>query len=111
MLSVFPGSERLRYMIPFADPEQTIDYLRDFARKRPGAVIAFGDDGEKFGGWPKTKQHVYDNGWLVRFFDALVANREWLHVGTMSDAYDTASPLGKIYLRSAGGGRGRVAAV
>src|SRR5690606_10255781 len=27
VLSIFPGSERLRYLIPFADPQQTIDYL------------------------------------------------------------------------------------
>ena len=98
LLSIFPGSERLRYLIPFADPEKTVDYLRDFSQQRPGAVVAFGDDGEKFGTWPETKKHVYDNGWLVRFFDALVANRDWLQVCTMSDAYDSANPLGKIYL-------------
>ena len=40
--------------------------------EHPDAVVVFGDDGEKFGTWPETKKHVYDDGWLVRFFDALV---------------------------------------
>ncbi len=43
------------------------------AEEHPGAVVVFGDDGEKFGTWPETKKHVYDDGWLARFFDALVA--------------------------------------
>ena len=72
LLSVFPGSERLRYTIPFRPPQETIDYLRGIAEQQPGAVVVFGDDGEKFGTWPETKKHVYDDGWLRRFFDALV---------------------------------------
>ena len=78
VLSVFPGSERLRYLIPFAAPHETIEYLRDIADRFSNAVVVFGDDGEKFGTWPDTKQHVYEEGWLRRFFDALTANRDWL---------------------------------
>ncbi len=78
MLNVFPGSERLRYTIPFASPEETIDHLRRLSEQQPGAVCLFGDDGEKFGTWPETKKHVYEDGWLARFFDALVANQCWL---------------------------------
>ena len=48
-LVVFPVSERLRYTIPFAEPEATLDHLRMMAERRPGAVAVFGDDGEKFG--------------------------------------------------------------
>ncbi len=29
ILKVFPGSEQLRYLIPFADPQQSIDVLGD----------------------------------------------------------------------------------
>ena len=43
--------------------------------EQPNAVVVFGDDGEKFGTWPETKKHVYDDGWLVRFFDALAHNQ------------------------------------
>ena len=79
LLSIFPGSEPLRYTIPFQQPQATIDYLRGIAEQQPGAVVVFGDDGEKFGVWPETKKHVYEHGWLRQFFDALPANRDWLH--------------------------------
>ncbi|MCI0335328.1 MAG: DUF1926 domain-containing protein [Planctomycetes bacterium] len=98
LLAVFPGSEKLRYAIPFREPEETINYLRPIAERQPGAVVAFGDDGEKFGVWPGTKEHVYENGWLRRFFDTLVANRSWLSVVTPTEALDQVPPLGKIYI-------------
>jgi len=98
LLSIFPGSEPLRYTIPFQQPQATIDYLRGIAARRAGAVVVFGDDGEKFGVWPETKQHVYDNGWLRQFFDALTANRDWLHVTTLAEATDRVPPEGKVYL-------------
>jgi alpha-amylase len=97
-MAVFPGSERLRYTIPFADPEKTIEYLAGVAELHPGAVVLFGDDGEKFGTWPETKKHVYEDGWLVRFFDALAANRDWLSVTTPAEALDNVPPVGKVYL-------------
>ncbi|MEX2025715.1 MAG: alpha-amylase, partial [Pirellulaceae bacterium] len=86
LLSVFPGSEPLRYYIPFQDPQKSIDYLRGIADRMPDAVVVFGDDGEKFGSWPDTKKHVYDDGWLRRFFDALLANRQWLRLTTLAEA-------------------------
>ncbi len=98
LLSIFPGSEPLRYMIPFREPHETVDYLRGVAERHPGAVVVFGDDGEKFGTWPETKAHVYDNRWLARFFEALSAEADWLHVTTLSETFDNVSPVGKIYL-------------
>jgi alpha-amylase len=98
LLSVYPGSERLRYTIPFASPQETIDYLAKMADEHPNAVAVFGDDGEKFGTWPETKKHVYEDGWLTRFFDALVQNQEWIHVTTLAEAFDNVPPVGKIYL-------------
>ena len=58
LLRVFPGSERLRYVIPFAAPHESIDYLRSIAERQPNAVAVFADDGEKFGSWPETKKPV-----------------------------------------------------
>jgi hypothetical protein len=98
VVAVFPGSERLRYTIPFREPEETIHYLREIADRQPGAICVFGDDGEKFGSWPGTKQHVYENGWLRRFFDALAANRDWLKIVTPATALSEVPPLGKIYI-------------
>lgn len=97
-LAIYPGSEPLRYFIPFQEPFQTIDYLRGIAEKNPNSVVVFGDDGEKFGTWPDTKKHVYEHGWLRRFFDALVANRDWLKLTTLAEATESVPPAGKIYL-------------
>ncbi|MBA4019693.1 MAG: alpha-amylase [Pirellula sp.] len=101
ILAVFPGSERLRYLIPFSQPHESIDYLRSIAAEHPGAVVVFGDDGEKFGTWPDTYRHVYTDGWLRRFFDQLVENASWLHTTTLGEAIDAVPPLGKAYLPDA----------
>ena len=98
LVKVFPGSEKLRYTIPFQEPEQTINYLREVAESTPNAVMVFGDDGEKFGTWPGTKKHVYDDGWLYRFLEALRANSDWIDITTPSDAIDQVAPLGRVYL-------------
>ena len=98
VLSVFPGSERLRYTIPFGGPQQTIDYLAKLSDEHPNAVAVFGDDGEKFGTWPETHKHVYDDGWLTKFFDALVQNQQWIQSTTLAEAFDNVPPVGKIYL-------------
>ena len=101
LLSIFPGSERLRYTIPFASPQETIDYLGQIHEQQPGAVVVFGDDGEKFGTWPETNKHCYEDGWLVQFFDALSANRHWIDVTTLSEAIDNVPPMGRVYLPDA----------
>ncbi|MFV0444539.1 MAG: alpha-amylase/4-alpha-glucanotransferase domain-containing protein [Planctomycetaceae bacterium] len=101
LLKVFPIAERLRYTIPFAAPQETIDFLRVVAERTPGAIAAFGDDGEKFGVWPETKKHVYEDGWLRRFFDLLTQNQEWINVCTLADAVDSTPPLGRVYLPDA----------
>jgi alpha-amylase len=98
---VFPGSERLRYLIPFASPQETVDYLHEIAQRTPNSVIVFGDDGEKFGTWPETKKHVYEDGWLKQFFQTLVDHRDWLKTSTLKQAVATTSPRGKIYLPDA----------
>ncbi len=98
ILSVFPDSERLRYTIPFGEPHETIEHLRHVASVQPNAIVLFGDDGEKFGTWPDTKEHVYKNGWLNRFFEALQENSDWLKVTTPSEALDNVQPLGKVYI-------------
>ncbi|QDS88657.1 Alpha-amylase 1 [Rosistilla ulvae] len=98
LLRVFPGSEQLRYLIPFAPVDQTIDYIRGVSQHQPGSVFVFGDDGEKFGTWPDTQQHVYGDGWLQRFFEALTDNRDWLATNTLAQAIDSTPSKGKIYL-------------
>ncbi len=98
LLRIFPGSELLRYLLPFAPPKDTIDYARKIADEHPGAILVFGDDGEKFGTWPDTNEHVYQRGWLRSFFDLLVANESWLVTSTLDEAARQQAPIGKIYL-------------
>ena len=100
-LRIFPGSEKLRYLIPFHDAGETIDYCREVADQHPGSVLVFGDDGEKFGTWPDTKSHVYDNGWLRSFFDALAENKDWLSTTTLADAVTSTHSQGKVFLPDA----------
>ncbi len=98
LLKIFPGSENLRYKVPFQEPHATYEFLRRLAERRPGATVVFADDGEKFGSWPETFDHVYTRGWLRHFCDMLVANRDWLEVTTLGRAVDTTLPLGKVYV-------------
>jgi hypothetical protein len=98
LLKIFPGSETLRYTIPFQEPHSTYEFLRHLAQRRPGATVVFADDGEKFGSWPETYDHVYKHGWLKRFCDMIVANRDWLEPTTLARTVDATLPLGKIYV-------------
>jgi alpha-amylase len=98
LLKIFPGSETLRYTMPFHEPHVTYEFLRRLAERRPGATVVFGDDGEKFGSWPKTYDHVYARGWLKRFCDMILGNRDWLEVTTLARTVDATLPLGKVYI-------------
>jgi len=101
-VALFPIDERLRYLIPFRPPAEISAYLRDLrGAGRPLAV--FVDDGEKFGGWPGTKDWVYTRGWLAQFLDAiggLVAAGE-VHLTTPGAALDTVRSGGLAYLPTA----------
>ena len=101
LLFMFPDSERLRYLIPFAKPEECIAYLQEIAASYDNPVIVFGDDGEKFGSWPETHQHVYVDGWLRKFLDLLRDNESWIKVTTPSGVLDHVAPIGRTYLPDA----------
>lgn len=96
-LALFPISQRLRYLIPFREPDETVAYLRERADLAPGGVAVMADDAEKFGGWPGTHDWVYQRGWLTRFLQALQKNADWLDVGTFGQAL-ADPPKGRIYL-------------
>ncbi|MEY4187486.1 MAG: Alpha-amylase 1 [Planctomycetota bacterium] len=100
-LFVFPDSERLRYLIPFSKPAEVIEYLREAAAQHTNPVLVFGDDGEKFGSWPETKKHVYEDRWLRDFLELLLANRDWIHVTTPGEVIDSVAPAGRCYLPDA----------
>ena len=98
LLKVFPNSERMRYLVPWQEPHDAYEYLRGLAESRPGAVVVCADDGEKFGGWPGTHEHIFTKGWLRRFCDMLMGNLDWLEPTTFGAVVDATVPLGKVYL-------------
>jgi len=96
-LAVFPISQRLRYLVPFAEPAETIRYLEE--RRGAGAVTLF-DDGEKFGVWPGTHRLAYVEGWLGHFFDAIAA-APGITLSTFSGCLDELPAAGRVYLPTA----------
>jgi alpha-amylase len=96
-LALFPISQRLRYLIPFREPAETLAYLRERAALAPGGIAVMADDAEKFGGWPGTHEWVYQGGWLKRFLQALLENGDWLQLTTFGRTL-AAPPSGRIYL-------------
>ena len=101
-VALFPIDERLRYLIPFRPPAEIAAYLRELrSAGRPLAV--FVDDGEKFGGWPGTKDWVYTRGWLAQFLDAIEAlvGAGEVRLTTPGAALDTVRSGGLAYLPTA----------
>jgi len=88
-VEVFPISEKLRYLIPFAPSRRcspTCRSGRGPSRNPPDD----GDDGEKFGTWPKTGTGLRA-GWLERFFEHLSLS-DWIRTVTVSEACGRPQP-------------------
>jgi len=101
-VALFPIDERLRYLIPFRPPEETADYLRQL-RSGGHQLAVLADDGEKFGGWPGTKEWVYGERWLERFMGTvgeLIAGGEVV-LSRLDDALDAVPSGGLAYLPTA----------
>lgn len=98
-LNVFPINRTLRNIIPWHEPNETIEYLRRVQEQNGDeAHVLFGDDGEKFGAWPGTYSWIFENGWLERFFEALQNESSWLHIVTPSEYSELHAPRQSIHL-------------
>ncbi len=101
-MRIFPGSERLRYLIPFESVERLKEHLGELeceAGDRVPAAI-FADDGEKFGVWPGTDRWVFEQGWLESFLNAVTSDLERFKPVTFSEFIDEEDSLGRVYLPS-----------
>lgn len=98
IIKVFPGSEKLRYIIPFHPPEETIEYLSKLKGKGDQSAGIFADDGEKFGIWPHTYHSVYEEGWLIRFLNLIKENLSWIEPMTIGTYASKFKPFGRVYL-------------
>lgn len=97
-VGVFPISQRLRYAIPFQEPEKTLEILKDYATEDGNSVVVMADDGEKFGVWPGTHDLCFKKNWLRKFFNALVENSDWIKMTTFRDYGRSNPPRGRAYL-------------
>jgi alpha-amylase len=102
IVAVLPIDERLRYLVPFRPPADSAAYFR-FLAERGHALAVFADDGEKFGGWPGTREWVYQRGWLSQFLDMLLdlRGRGELTLVTPSEAVHAVPSAGLAYLPTA----------
>lgn len=100
-VNIFPISKMLRYTIPFQPVEKTLSYLKEIATEQDNRVVVYADDGEKFGVWPNTYKHVYEDGWLDEFFNALEENSDWIEILHFSEVIEKVKPIGRIYLPNA----------
>jgi hypothetical protein len=98
-VKVVPIDMNLRYIIPFKEPVEIINYLLSL-RDRGVEAVTYGDDGEKFGMWPGTLKWVYEDGWLERFMDAMSSSED-IEVVTVGDIITGHKPRGLVYLPSA----------
>ncbi len=99
-VKLLPIQQRLRYLIPFGTIEQVISELKIQAEANPRGLAVYADDGEKFGVWPETYKHCYEDKWLESFFDALEKNSDWLEVIPLGEAA-MRKPAGRAYLPTA----------
>ena len=91
---VFPIDKKLRYLIPFRGLDDLREYLGPI--RASGGLAVLGDDGEKFGMWPGTKDWVYGRGWLEDFFRFVEENGvRMTHFG---EVLDSDPPAGRVYL-------------
>ncbi len=82
-VNLVPIDKRLRYKIPFAEPQSVIDFIKS---QKTSIII---DDGEKFGIWPYTYKTVYEEKWLERFYELL--KKENIDTKTISEALEVSS--------------------
>lgn len=96
-INVFPISKDLRYAIPFHQVEEAVRLVKSAPKNLNGDSLAvLFDDGEKFGTWPGTFQHVYTGSWLENFFRAISEDPE-IEMILPSQAVAKLSPAGLTY--------------
>jgi hypothetical protein len=100
-IRIIPGQKSLRYLIPWDTVDNVVANLHEMFLSHPGGIAAMGDDMEKFGGWPGTFEHCYQEGWLDSLFAAFEQNSAWLDVCTPGEYLSTHKPLGRADLPTA----------
>lgn len=99
-VGVFPISETMRYLIPWAElprVEEAFRLMQDGGQR----LTVMMDDAEKFGSWPGTYDWVYGRQWLEHFFGWLEAHPELVSTTTFADFCRDHAPRGRAALPGA----------
>ena len=102
---ILPIDERLRYLVPFREPGETLAHLGKIAEEgkglgyMPAGILV--DDGEKFGVWPETHDWVYTRGWMDRFLSALEGASDWVEFMTCGEFVARTPARGPLYMGTA----------
>jgi hypothetical protein len=100
-VAVFPINQTVRQRIPYNPVEEVIGHLEYLAAEDAARTVVMADDGEKFGVWPDSNRHCYEDGWMYRFVEMVGNNNDWLQMKTFSEVLDGTAPLGRVYLPTA----------
>jgi hypothetical protein len=103
-LALFPIDKKLREAIPFLKAWESIDVVEKLRSETDAdAAVTYGDDGEKFGVWPHTKEWVWEKGWLREFLRTLVERQQQGSFKTehFGDYLKSHRPTGRVYLPTA----------
>ncbi len=98
-IGIFPIDKELRYAIPFLTADKAMALLEGMADRWAGeTAVTYGDDGEKFGVWPGTKEWVWGEGWMRKFLALLSERTDKVRTGSFAEGMDKAPPAGAGYL-------------
>ncbi len=100
-IRIIPGQKSLRYLIPWDTVDKVMAHLHETFVAHPGGIAAMGDDMEKFGGWPGTFEHCYQESWLDGLFAAFEQSSDWLDVCTPTEYLAAHKPCGRADLPTA----------
>ncbi|UCG04293.1 MAG: DUF1926 domain-containing protein [Candidatus Heimdallarchaeota archaeon] len=105
-ITIFPINEKIRYLVPWRDSKETIQYLMKGCDEFHEKIIVMISDMEKMGVWPAGDRTTYDicyvdgyNGtpWMNSFFEEVISN-PWIKPILISDYLKEHHPRGLIYL-------------
>lgn len=111
-VKLFPISKALRYAIPFQPVEKTLQILQEAElqhQPEEKVLLCYADDGEKFGAWPDTHKHCYQDGWLKKFLTAITSSSageppssvNLITILPFGEAAKKLTAKGRIYLPTA----------
>ncbi len=111
IVKVIPINEPLRYMVPWKQPWEPVEYLEKNKNTEGSRLITLISDAEKMGVWPAGDMTTYDicyvkgydgTPWLESWFRRLTEGMDsWLNMLHISEYLKNYKPKGLIYMPTA----------